>query len=142
MATFAVTSDTWFPTLADGDTTLDKVVNHRPAYADAMRDVEAAIWGQDVLDVAILELCRDRIDQLLGVPGAKVPPTAELDERQRLCLSYAEQVLIDAQGVTDADAAAVVGAIGEGGFLVLTYACGFFETTQRARLLLAPGRAT
>jgi hypothetical protein len=54
-----------------------------------------------------------------------------------VCLGFAEQVAIDAQGVTDDDAAKVIATIGEGGFLVLTYACGFFETTQRARILLA-----
>jgi hypothetical protein len=41
-----------------------------------------------------------------------------------------------AQGVTDEQACDVVAAIGEGAFLVLTYACGLFETTQRARQLL------
>jgi hypothetical protein len=58
----------------------------------------------------------------------------------RACLGYAEQLLIDAQEVSDGQAAEVVAAIGEGGFLVLTYACGLFETTQRARLLVGARR--
>jgi hypothetical protein len=49
-------------------------------------------------------------------------------------------VLIDALDVTDAQAQEVVDAIGEDGFLVLTYACGLFETTQRAELILAAGK--
>jgi len=32
----------------------------------------------------------------------------------------------------------VIDALGEPGFLVLTYACGVFETTQRAELVLGP----
>jgi alkylhydroperoxidase family enzyme len=143
--------------LADGDSTLDRVVNHRPAYAAALRDVEAALWAQDALDPEILELCRLRIAQLLGAddelrersPAAagldevlveklrQWPTAPEFDERQRACIGFAEQALIDAQEVTDDQVARVIAAVGEGGFLVLSYGCGFFETTQRARLLLA-----
>jgi alkylhydroperoxidase family enzyme len=155
-------SATWFPELAEGETILDRVVNHRPAYANAMRDVESALWNQEVLEPEILELCRLRIAQLLGSDdegGARTPAAAALDEslverlpqwptapgftdRQRTCLGFAEQVLLDAQGVTDEQAVRVIDAVGEGGFLVLAYDCGFFETTQRAQLLLAAGRET
>jgi alkylhydroperoxidase family enzyme len=162
VATLGPTTDTWLPQLADGDTPFDRVVNLRPAYADALREVEVALWEQDQLDPVTLELCRLRIGQLLGCPteaADRTPaavdagldeamvavlrrwPTDErFDARLRACLGYAEQLLMDAQGVSDAQAATVVGAIGEGGFLVLTYACGFFETNQRARLVLGPGR--
>jgi alkylhydroperoxidase family enzyme len=152
-----VTNDTWFPDLADGATTLDRVVNHRPEYAAAMRHVEEALWAQDVVEPEILELCRLRIAQLLGAPDEltfrspaaagldqalvdNLPqwPTSPLfDERLRACLGFAEQMVIDAQGVTDQDTQRLTDAVGEGGFLVLAYGCGFFETTQRARLLLA-----
>jgi alkylhydroperoxidase family enzyme len=111
------------------------VINHRPAYAAAYREVEAALWEQDVVGRDILELCQQRIGHLLG--------TATWDRRamtseEQTALDYAEQLLLDAQGVTDEQAAEVIKAFGEDGFLVLTYACGFFETTQRAQLLLAP----
>ncbi len=135
-------SVTWFPELAEGETTLDRVVNHRPAYAAAMRDVEAAIWAQDVLEPEILEVCRQRIAQLLGSEERAdgVHATRAFTDRERTCLDFAEQVLIDAQGVTDDEAARVIESVGEGGFLVLLYACGFFETTERARILLAAGK--
>jgi hypothetical protein len=126
--------------LAEGDTPLDKVVNQRPAYAAAMREVDAAIREQEVLDPRILELCRLRIAQLLGASEAAEAAVAEeaaFTEAHRVCLGYAEQLLLDAQGVSDEQAAEVIDAVGEAGFLVLTYACGFFETTQRARLLIS-----
>jgi alkylhydroperoxidase family enzyme len=139
----AASSDaTWFPQLADGDTLLDRVANLRPAYGEAMRDVEAAIWSQDVLEPEILELCRLRIAQLLGADDVgneqlrRWPSDPTFTERQRVCLGFAEQVFVDAQGVTDEQAAEVIDEIGDGGFLVLLYACGFFETTERARILL------
>lgn len=138
------------------------MANLRPEYGAALRAVETELWAQDVLDPVSLELCRLRIAQLLRCDVASTERTpsavvAGLDEamveslsrwstddrfdaRRRACLGYAEQLLIDAQGVTDEHAAAVIDAIGEGGFLVLTYACGLFETTQRARLVLGAGR--
>ena len=134
----------------------------RPEYGAALRAVETELWAQDVLDPVSLELCRLRIAQLLRCDGALAERTpaavaAGLDEgmvaalsrwatddrfdaRRRACLGYAEQLFIDAQGVTDEQAAAVIATIGEGGFLVLTYGCGLFETTQRARLVLGAGR--
>ncbi len=137
-------------------------MNLRPEYAAAWREAEAALWDQDALSPELLEVCRLRIAQLLGVtpdrrdagPGeprvqvdpalaARLPgwPTAPgFSAQQRACLGFAEQVLLDAQGVTDEMAAQVIEAVGDGGFLVLSYGCGFFETTLRARLLLAAGR--
>jgi alkylhydroperoxidase family enzyme len=137
----------------------ERVVNHRPEYAVALRAVEDALWAQDAVDPIVLELCRLRIAQLLGssdelarrtptaiaagldeatVSELRQWPTSErFDARLRTCLGYAEQVLLDAQGVSDEQAAAVIAAMGDGGLLVLTYACGFFETNARARIVLA-----
>jgi alkylhydroperoxidase family enzyme len=136
-----------------GSTLLEQVARRRPAYGAALDAVRAALWDQDVLDAETLELCRLRIGQLLGanpVPGragsgladalSSWPTDPRFDARQRTILGYAEQVLIDALDVTDAQAQEVVDAIGEDGFLVLTYACGLFETTQRAELILAAGK--
>jgi alkylhydroperoxidase family enzyme len=158
--TLVSTNETWFPDLGDGDTLLDKVFGHRPAYAAALREVESALWEQDVLEPQILELCRLRIAQLLGDPDAtnerspaaagldqarlrsvaQWPTAPEFEDRHRVCLGYAEQLLMDAQAVSDDDVARVIDAVGEGGFLVLTYGCGLFETTQRAKLVLTAGR--
>jgi alkylhydroperoxidase family enzyme len=140
----------------------EDVIDARPKYAAAMRDVEAALWNQSLVSPVTLELCRLRIAALLGCEAAlrhRTPEalTAGLDETVvaslphwptdpgfdsclRACLGYAEQLLIDAQGVSDELANAVIDEIGEGGFLVLTYACGLFETTQRARLILRATR--
>ena len=111
---------------------------------------------------SLLELCRLRIAQLLGCEAALVhrtpeaiaagldedlvsslsqwPTDARFSDQARACLGYAEQLLIDAQGVSDEDADRMIDAVGQGGFLVLTYACGLFETTQRARLTIGATR--
>jgi hypothetical protein len=130
---------TWFPATATGDTALQRVVELRPEYAAALREVEAAVWGQDLVESRVLELCRRRIAQLLGVDDAPVSADAEAMARDGICLAFAEQLVIDSQGVTDEQAEELISAIGDAGFLVLTYACGFFETTLRAELLLSEG---
>ena len=135
----------------NGATDLAAVVSRRPAYAAAYQEVLDAIWDQDIVDAMILELCRLRIAQMLGATPAPERVDADtlaalsrwatderFDARTRVALGYAEQVLLDAEGVTDEHAAAVIDALGEPGFLVLTYACGVFETTQRAELVLGP----
>ena len=126
----------------------------RPTYAAALAEVVDAIWDQDVVDLPTLELCRLRIGQILGASpvaervsdelAAALPqwPSDErFDDRLRTVLGYAEQLLFDAQEVTDAQARRVINAIGEDGFLVLTYACGVFETTQRAEMVLDSNRS-
>jgi alkylhydroperoxidase family enzyme len=149
---------TWAPQMDVGDTVLDRAVNHRPEYAAAMRGVEAAIWSQSVVDPVVLELCRLRIAQLLGAPIgfertrpeaqraglteahvsrlAHWPTDPAFSPRQRVCLGHCEQMLIDAAEIDDAHAAVVIAEIGADGYAVLSYACGFFETTQRAELIL------
>lgn len=147
---------------ATASVSFDDVVGARPEYAAALRDIEDAIWNQTLVSPTILELCRLRIAQILGcvvaleyrTPRAQADrfdealvdsltswPTSDgFDRRLRACLGYAEQLLIDAQEVSDELCRAVIDEVGEGGFLVLTYACGLFETTQGARLVLGAAR--
>jgi alkylhydroperoxidase family enzyme len=148
-------SETWFPQTGGGTTVLKRVAALRPAYADALLQVEAAVWGQDQVEPEVLELCRLRIAQMLGADPRATRPTVTValdellvaqlrqwptsdafTERQRVALGLAEQLVVDAQGVSDEHAAQVIAGLGDGGFLVLTYACGFFETTQRASIVL------
>jgi alkylhydroperoxidase family enzyme len=140
----------------------DDIVGAHADYAAALRDIDDALWAQDLVSPVVLEMCRLRIAQILGCAAALERRTPQataagldetlvaslarwtaasgFDSRTRTCLEYAEQLLIDAQGVGDEQAQAVIAEIGEAGFLVLTYACGLFETTQRARLVLGTTR--
>ncbi len=142
----------WLDLPSAGPSPLDDAAALRPAYGAALYEVLAAVWEQGVIDAPTLDLCRLRIGHLLGaapVPiradpelAAALPrwPTDErFDARLRTVLGYAEQVLFDAQEVSDEQAREVIDAVGEEGLLVLTYACGIFETTQRADLMLTEG---
>ena len=150
------------PAGTGASTSFDDIVGARPEYAAALRDVEYAVWNQTLVSPILLELCRLRIAQILGctvalehrTPQALAdrfdeamadsltswPNSGCFDRRARACLGYAEQLLVDAQEVSDELCGAVIDELGEGGFLVLTYACGLFETTQRARLVLGATR--
>lgn len=151
----------WVPDPAPGDSAFDQVVNHRRSYAEALVQVEAALWAQDVVDPALLELCRLRVATLVGSPAASLerrpeaaaagfdeakvavlaawPSDPSFSAAERAALAYAEQLVLDAQGVDDAQSAELVGLLGAPAVLVLTYACGLFETRQRAELVLAGG---
>jgi alkylhydroperoxidase family enzyme len=149
----------WLPLQDEGATLLERAVGHRDAYAEAFGRVNDELWAQDAVSPTLLELCRLRIAQLLGTDPATIERTPaayadgwddaalpdlsrwdtspRFDDRQRTCLGYAEQLLYDARGAGGDLASNVIASIGEDGFIVLTYACGFFETTHRARLILA-----
>ena len=144
------------------EVSFERIVGHRPRYAAVLADIEAALWRQDAVSPLLLELCRLRIAQLLGCGAALVlrtpqavasgldeslvsslsqwPTDARFSAQARVRLGYAEQLLMDAQGVSDEEADRVIDAVGQGGFLVLAYACGLFETTQRARLIVGATR--
>jgi alkylhydroperoxidase family enzyme len=154
----------WLPETAEGaegDRPFDHVARLRPEYAAALEAVETALWRQQAIDPALLVLCQYRISGLLGAAPAVLlgqpdpaalgvedqlavlprwPTDPAFGPTERTCLSYAEQLLLDASGVTDEQAAEVVAAVGQDGFVVLTYACGLFETRLRAELVLGIGR--
>jgi alkylhydroperoxidase family enzyme len=66
-----------------------------------MRELEAELWEPDRLDPAITELVRDRVGQLLGVPGRAIDGTRVRTARDRAAVDFAEQYVMDPSGVTD-----------------------------------------
>ena len=114
----------------------ERIISQRPRYAAALADIEAALWQQETIGPLLLELCRLRIAQLLGCEAALVhrtpeavaagldenlvsslsqwPTDARFSDQARTCLGYAEQLLIDAQGVSDEDATRIMDAVGQG----------------------------
>jgi hypothetical protein len=121
-------------TSAIASASFDEFVGASPEYAAALRDVENAVWNQTLVSPSILELCRLRIAQILGctvalehrTPQALAdrfdealadsltswPTSGCFDRRMRACLAYAEQLLVDAQEVSDELCSAVIDEIG------------------------------
>jgi alkylhydroperoxidase family enzyme len=107
-------------------TGLDQVFRRRPDLYGPFREFYAVFWRDRLVDPVVLELCRLRVAQLLGCaseqevrygpteadgPGAPFVdavmvdalaqwPTAEpFTDAQRAALAFAEQFVIDPQGI-------------------------------------------
>ena len=116
----------------------------------------AAAW--ESTDPALLELARLRIATLLGNHAevtrrtavareagsteekiaalAAWPTSPRFDARERACLSFTEQFVIDANGVTDQQVADVTEHLGAEGCYAFVQAVSVLETFQRACLTL------
>lgn len=133
----------------------DDVLALRPELAEAHAALHAAVWASGV-PVETLELCRLRMAQLLDARRAlaeRTPAAASLDEArvaalgrwtsadcftddERACLGFAELFVLDHHSITDEQAAAVVAALGEPGFVAFTTALSVWENQHRFDIAL------
>jgi len=138
--------------------TLDGVFGLRPELYQAWRGFRDVFWDEALVDPVVLELCRLRVATLhacaaelaqrtpaahaAGLDEQKLAALADwasdprFDARERACLRFAEQFVLDPHGITDADAAAVVAALGEPGLVALIEALALFDGFCRFRLVL------
>jgi AhpD family alkylhydroperoxidase len=155
----------WLGEEADGVTPLDRVFGLRPDLYDPFRAFYAVFWERDLVDAAVLELCRLRVAQLLGceselavryapalVAGlteeqvaelAQWPTAASFTDAQRAALAFAEQFVIDPHGIAGPVRDAVREQFTLPEVVALTEALALFDGFQRFRLILGvPPRAT
>jgi alkylhydroperoxidase family enzyme len=141
------------PAAAAGADPFERVFALRPNLFEAWRDFSALFWTRRLVDPVVLELCRLRVAQLLGArypqsvrtPEARAAGLSEgriaalatwwtsdrFGETERACLRFAEQFTLDAHGITDADAAAVVRALGDAGMVAFVEALAIFDGFSR-----------
>ena len=143
--------------MRDSGTTavLDAALSDHPGIADRLAELERAAWS--AVDPVLLELCRVRIAMLLGCAEEAQARSAEaitrgLDEatladlpswptsprfgpRERACLAFCEQFVIDVAGTSDDLAFAVAEHIGPQGLADLVAALLVVEQRQRLRLV-------
>lgn len=138
----------WEPT----DAVIERVLAHQPAVVADLHAAHAAVWA--AVDPALAELTRLRIAMMLGneaelavrTPGTGVedltpdevsawPTSPRFGPRERACLTYLEQHLVDVANVTDEQAAAVAEHLGPQG--LADYANAVLVLEQRQRLRLA-----
>jgi alkylhydroperoxidase family enzyme len=151
-----VVTTTWFEDLPAGDTDWDRFASSWPAPFGALAEAVRQAW--DATDPVLLELCRLRMATLLGASAELARRTdraraAGLDEtkiaelpawptssrftaEERACLAFAEQFLIDANGVTDEQVAELTRHLGGEGTYAFVQALSLLETWQRACLTL------
>jgi alkylhydroperoxidase family enzyme len=114
----------------------EAVLALRPAAASRARELEAALYVEGRLDPTVVELVRDRVSQLLGVPGATFDARRPLDDRERAALAFAEQYVLDPNGVTDAQAVELNGLFTEPELTALTFSVAVYDAMARVRLVL------
>jgi alkylhydroperoxidase family enzyme len=128
---------------------LETVLGSYPQVLDALRASNEAAWK--AVDPTLLELCRVRVAMLLGNDADASPSADELDpslvegladwrasslfdDRQRACLGFTEQFVIDVASMTDAQAEAVAASLGGDGLSNFVMALLVIEQRQRLRL--------
>jgi hypothetical protein len=125
---------TWLPLEAGADV-LDLV----PGAADALRDLYASLWqagvGPDVLDA-----CRSAIEATIGTRPADGTPGA--DPAVQAAVRFSEQYVVDAHGVTDADAAVLHEHFTDEQLAALTTAIATFDAVARVRAVLTAAGGT
>lgn len=136
---------------------LDELLALSPAAA-TLRAYEIAVWRDPATDPLLLELCRLRLGQLLGLdprtrPLAPAAVAAGLDgawisdlprwpteprfgARERAALAFAEQWFLDPSGMTDDACAELRTAIGEPGCAAFTMGLALSEAMLRVELAL------
>jgi alkylhydroperoxidase family enzyme len=152
---------TWLRTGGGRDLDWGGVTAMFPDAADSMARLHRVIWKQG--DPILLELCRLRIATLLefeaglrirseqaraaGLTENKVEslnlwPTSPLfSDRERACLALAEQLLMDASGMTDEIVDEVLEHLSPSECYALVQAVSAMETLQRGCLVLGIERS-
>ena len=133
------------------DTTVDQLFAVLPKAHQHYRALDEQIWDGR-FDPALLEVCRLRIAMLhrcapqLALQRADIGekreaiaqwPTSPLfNDVERALLRFTEQYVIDAQGVSDADAAGVTAVLSGAQVAAFTVAIGAFDAICRFTLAL------
>jgi alkylhydroperoxidase family enzyme len=148
----------WLPEHAEGTSGLDRVFGLRPDLYEPFRAFYATFWTHQLLDPVVLELCRLRVAQLLRCPSeqqlryeparragltedqvARLPrwPTDEqFTPAHRAALAFAEQFVIDVEGIDATLRDPVVDHFGVAGLVALCEALALFDGFCRFRILL------
>ena len=155
-AELLVRSSRYRAVMAAGDTgdVITVVLHEHPDIVEHLDDLHQAVWR--VVDPVVLELCRLRIAKLLGcqpeqdvrTPEALAaglqeatiadlaawPSSAHFGPRERACLAFCEQFVIDVASLSDELAFAASEQLGPQTFQDFVTALLVIEQRQRLRL--------
>ncbi len=123
-----MTFSTWLPT-EPGTEVVDLI-----RAGAALRALYASLWAAGV-DPAVLSACQEAVEATIGIR----PRTSagELDAATQAAVMFAEQYVVDAHGVTDAQAAVMHEHFTDEQLAALTTAIATFDAVARVRALLA-----
>ena len=144
---------TWLARSGGGDSDFERVFALRPELFEAWREFASLFWTRGLVDPVVLELCRLRVAQMLGAAQPLALRTDEarragldeariakldawwtsdaFDDVERACLRFSEQFVLDPKEIADADADAVVAALGDAGMVAFVEALALFDGFAR-----------
>lgn len=107
----------------------------RPELADRYAAFRAAAHG--ALDPALVALVQQAIAAVHCCGEA--PDESGLDADTRACLAYARRMPFEHTAITDTEAAAVVAALGEPGYVAFSVVAALADAECRAGMVDLPG---
>jgi alkylhydroperoxidase family enzyme len=154
---------TWLPEIAPGSTAFERVVGLRPNLLEGYRDFDGRLWAPGVMNPVLLEQCRLAVARSLGCGAELAVRTraardagmseddvsafsawrsdGELDPQRRRILEFAEQFVVDPDGVDTEGRAEIRRDLGMSGLVALTNALALFDGFDRLRLVLGADEA-
>ncbi|HZQ86265.1 MAG TPA: hypothetical protein VFA83_15565 [Acidimicrobiales bacterium] len=124
-----MTFSTWLPLDAGAE-----VLELLPGAGEALRALYRSLWESGV-DPAVLSACQAAIESAIGTLRTDPPHAA--DAATQAAVMFAEQYVVDAHGVTDAQAAALHEHFTDAQLAALTTAIATFDAIARVRAVLA-----
>ena len=133
----------------------DEVLGERAAVKKELANIHDLAW--DVVDKELLSLCKLRVAMILGCDEEASSAKQYLDpskvdaitqwsssnifsDREKSCLRFSEEFIIDVSSIPDTSASAVNKQLGEEGFV--TFVNALLVVEQRIRLLLVWSKLT
>lgn len=107
----------------------------RPELAERYAAFRDAARG--ALDPALVVLVQQTIAAVHGSGDA--PDESGLDAATRTCLAYARRMPFEHTAITDAEAAAVIAALGEPGYVAFSVVAALADAECRAGMVDLPG---
>ncbi|MFZ9394568.1 MAG: hypothetical protein ACO25F_00735 [Erythrobacter sp.] len=97
--------------------------------------------AERALDPALVALVRQAIGEVHGCAAGAASAIDEdaLDHGARACLAYARRIPFEHTAITDAEAQAVVSALGEAGYVAFSVIAALADAECRAALVDLPG---
>jgi len=151
----------WLPGIADGPEAFAHTFALRPDLEAAWRDFATRFWEHGLVPQPVLELCRERLGRL---HGGELPDLCDamraaragrdparfaaldrwwesdaFDPVERACLRFTEQFALDPKGISDAEAAAVVAALGDAGTVAFVESLAILDGFSRFARLFETG---